>query len=130
MLTQRKLPDFARESLNSDPSEHRCPHDAWLESLELGQLANGERSQDRISTITLRLLGAYHDAAIVFQYSDVKNFSIASGSSAHGLGDWLDDQFSLTTDNTLRHDINWCFGAVSGTRLVIRRIVQGGHAPA
>jgi hypothetical protein len=47
-----------------NPEDHRCPHDAWLESLHLSEPSSGERHEIRTLSLRLRLLGAYHDGYI------------------------------------------------------------------
>jgi hypothetical protein len=42
-----------------DFNDHRCPHDAWLESATFSEPSTGSRNELRISTLTVRLLGAY-----------------------------------------------------------------------
>ncbi len=37
-----------------DPSDHRCPHDGWLESLDIAEVAAADKQ--RIMTIRVRLL--------------------------------------------------------------------------
>lgn len=107
MLTQRKLPEFASADWYLDPSDHRCPHDAWLETLEISEPAEGERKEKRQTAITVRLLGAYHDGHIVFRYVGVRKYSVASGSCEHGLGDWLRDELSLSSEGLMVHRIVW-----------------------
>jgi hypothetical protein len=110
MLAQQQLPEFVTSEWYPDPSDHRCPHDAWLETMEIRELAEGERGEIRTTTIAIRLLGAYHDGHIVFRYSGVTRYSLASDDSRRGMGDWLEDRFSISADGNLRHDITWCFG--------------------
>ncbi len=110
MTAPRQLPDFARADWYSDATDHRCPHDAWLESVELSETTEGERRETRKTAITVRLLGAYHDGHIFFRYSDVSSFAIGSPSSGRGLGDWLEDRYSLSAVDSLRHEITWCLG--------------------
>ena len=109
MIAQRQLPEFVTAGWYSDPSDHRCPHDAWLETLEVQELADGERKERRKTAITVRLLGAYHDGHIVFRYAGVKRYEIGS-SCAHGLGDWIRDAIVVSADGFLSHQITWCFG--------------------
>ena len=110
MTALRQLPEFARADWYSNPTDHRCPHDAWLESIEVSEPSKGGRREKRKTAITIRLLGAYHDGHIVFRYSDVSGFAIGSPSSGRGLGDWLEDRYSVPSIGSLRHDITWCLG--------------------
>jgi hypothetical protein len=107
MLAQPQLPEFATAPWYSDPSDHRCPHDAWLEALAISEPAEGERKEQRQTAITVRLLGAYHDGHIVFRYHRVKKHSIVSSSCERGLGDWLQDEFSHSSAGLVVHRITW-----------------------
>ena len=49
-------------------SDHRAPHDAWLEAFHLTETGVGERSEERHLSLTIRLLGAYHDRVLEFHY--------------------------------------------------------------
>jgi len=90
-----------------DPREHRCPHDAWLESATIFEPATGERAELRTTAIRVRLLGAYHDGFIEFLYPSVFTHSLSSPSCAHGLGDWLYDEFRVSPSGHLIHEIEW-----------------------
>ncbi|MDP3068960.1 MAG: hypothetical protein Q8N18_01670 [Opitutaceae bacterium] len=107
MTKQRQLPDFATAPWYSDPSDHRCPHDAWLEKLEIDEPATGKRNESRSTSITLRLLGAYHDGHIVLRYHGVRRYSLATSHCERGLGDWLEDNFSISTDHLILHLVKW-----------------------
>ena len=110
MVVQRQLPEFARSDWYSDRSDHRCPHDAWLESFEIAELADGQRKEKRRTAIVARLLGAYHDGTIVFRYSGVTKFSVASDAAERGLGDWLEDVFEIE-GSAIVHRITWETGS-------------------
>lgn len=107
MLAPPQLPEFAAARWYSGPSDHRCPHDAWLEALEISEPAEGERKEKRKTSITVRLLGAYHDGHIVFRYLGVKKHSIASGSCERGLGDWQRDELSRNSEGLVVHRVTW-----------------------
>lgn len=90
-----------------DPREHRCPHDAWLESATIFESATGERAELRAATIRIRLLGAYHDGFIELFYPHVFAHSLNTPSCEHGLGDWLYDEFRVSPSGHLIHEIEW-----------------------
>src|SRR5205809_138165 len=54
------------------PHDHRCPHDAWFESVSISEVPGGS---DRITTIRTRLFGAYHDGHIELFYPRVFSYS-------------------------------------------------------
>src|SRR5690349_10494077 len=72
-------------------TDHRCPHDAWVESIAISEPSSGERHQKRGLEISIRLLGAYHDGIIEFTYKGVHNYSMQAMRDAAGHGDWLED---------------------------------------
>lgn len=69
----------------------RCPHDAWVESLEIVEHASGERHQIREIHIKLRLLASSHRGHIYFTYENVpirsecKVALLSHGPQARGL---------------------------------------------
>ena len=98
-------------------SDHRAPHDAWLESARFEEPASGERNEVRCLSLRLRLLGAYHDQWLEFFYPRVFSYELASGDSAAGHGDWLYDEFRLSPKGNLLHEIEWADTAgTSGSR--------------
>ncbi len=93
-----------------DFTDHRCPHDAWLEELRVRELAAGPRHERRTVEITVRLLGAYHDGHIELRYQDVTAYHCdfvrpAAGDTGHS--DWRYDEFRLSDRGTLLHEIEW-----------------------
>jgi len=100
-------PAFSLEPWYSDPADHRCPHDAWLESLEIIEPATGSPGEKRRISIKLTLLGAYHDGLLVFTYFGVRRHSLTSYACDQGVGDWLRDEFSASADGMIAHRIIW-----------------------
>jgi hypothetical protein len=89
-------------------SDHRAPHDAWLEEVEISEPAEGERREIRTVSIRIRLLGAYHDGYIELVYPRVYSYQIAMhrvDGGAHR--DWRYDEFRVTDDGHLLHEIEW-----------------------
>lgn len=107
MNHQEKLPDFATAAWYKNPDDHRCPHDAWLESLAINEPSKGPRNEERRTTIIIKLLGAYHDGHIILRYQGVRNYSFDSTSSGRGMGDWLTDTFSRNEPGLICHRIIW-----------------------
>jgi hypothetical protein len=93
-----------------DPMDHRCPHDAWLESMALRESGHGEHQEIRSASMTVRLLGAYHDGHIELQYRDVTRYTLDFTSESTQFGghrDWLYDEFRLTPIGRVEHEIEW-----------------------
>jgi hypothetical protein len=100
--------------------DHRAPHDAWLESATFFEPASGERNEVRHLSLKLRLLGAYHDKWLEYYYPRVFAYEISNGRSDAGHGDWLCDEFRLSAEGHLLHEIEWAGKAGSeGSRWLI-----------
>jgi hypothetical protein len=74
-----------------------------VESVTISEPASSERHQTRELQIQIRLLGAYHDGIIEFEYSGVQNYSLG-GSGITGHGDWLRDEVE-DRDDIIRHTV-------------------------
>jgi hypothetical protein len=111
-----RLPDsalaYALAEWHYNHLEHRAPHDAWLQKLEILGLEGGEGRNCRI---VATFLGAYHDGIISLEYLDVLSYSICS--SAENLGDWQYDEIRLSEDGKVIHEIEFD----RGTWLIICR---------
>ena len=119
-----RIPNGARTLVTSDwyfdSSDHRAPHDAWLESAIIAE-APVEDGRRYVS-IRLRLFGAYHDGHIELTYRDVQRYRIqllpAGPDSRHGHRDWRHDEFRVTGENRLEHEIEWWGSRETGTWLI------------
>jgi hypothetical protein len=112
------LPAETRDFVISDwyySDFHRCPHDAWVENLEILENSSGDRSQHRDIAIRLRLLSASHAGHIHFRYQKVQAYDLnatllrRSGNAKHE--DWLADEISLASGG-LQHEIRFSSGIV------------------
>lgn len=111
-----KLPknvvDFAMAPWHYDPSDYKCPHDAWVESLKIAEVSFGERRRNRNIEIHLQLLGAYHDGFIDLIYKGVKGYTLTLPEEDNsGLntwhGDWMSDEIRLTEDGNVIHEVEF-----------------------
>ena len=101
-----------------NPNEHRCPHDGWLENLVISETA--DTNKKRKTTILIRLMAAYHDGYIEFSYPHVFSYSFEAPSSACGVGDWLCDEFRLSPNGHVIHEVEWAgFPNGKGSRWII-----------
>jgi hypothetical protein len=110
--------DLAKSNWYFNANDHRCPHDAWLESITISEPARGKRNEIRSTAIRVRLLGAYHDGYIELFYPHVLRYSLNAASSTRGVGDWGYDEFRVAPGGHLIHEIEW-FGFEDGARWVI-----------
>jgi hypothetical protein len=100
--------------------DHRAPHDAWLASAKFEELATGERSEIRHLSLRIRLLGAYHDHHLEFFYPEVYAYSMINVASRSGQGDWRYDEFRLSSEGRLLHEIEWAGSqGAEGTRWIV-----------
>jgi hypothetical protein len=110
--------DLATSDWYFDPQDHRSPHDAWLESAVLEEIASDGRQSDRISSLKIRLLGAYHDGHIEFVYPNVRAYTLDMASSARGHGDWRFDEFRVTDSGRIIHEIEWAQSSGTGRWII------------
>jgi hypothetical protein len=115
------LPEKTREfALSSWYYEdfHRCPHDAWLEKVEVFENSTGDRSQVRDIGVRVKLLSASHAGYIQFQYQKVWAYDLNKRKIEHkpGIapqhGDWLADEITLTSNGQVLHEIRFSSGIV------------------
>jgi hypothetical protein len=100
------------------PRDHRCPHDAWLESLSLAEPSSGSRHEIRTLSLQARLLGAYHDGYIELRYPRVFRYCLDIDDGEMGHRDWRYDEFRVSDGGRLIHEIEWWGPRQTGTRLI------------
>jgi hypothetical protein len=107
---------YATAPWHYDPSDHRCPHDAWVESVTIYEEKNDDNPIDRTINIRIRLLGAYHDGHIELIYQDVNSYALSKPSGipdTDSIGqwnvkyhwDWLFDEVRLSDRGMAIHEI-------------------------
>ena len=130
---QSRFPKEAYELATSDWyyefSDHRAPHDAWLESFEITEPSKGERQEIREVAMRIRLLGAYHDGYIEMHYPIVHEYQVIAGTLGQGHGDWRYDQFRLDEKGRLIHEIEWASFGASNTWVIVASDVQHNWMP-
>ena len=101
-----------------DFNDHKCPHDAWLESAIFAESSFGERNEFRLITLTIRLFGAYHDGYIELIYSGVHAYKIDMSNAGQGHGGWRYDEFCVNEKGHLVHEIEWEIYGHKGSWLI------------
>lgn len=121
-LVKERMPKdayhFAKADWHYDPTDHRCPHDSWLESISITEISSGERHEIRNNIeIKILLLGSYHDGFIELIYKNVFNYILekpakinSKDSKNIGHGDWLTDELTLSDDGHVIHEIQFVVG--------------------
>lgn len=89
---------------------HHCPHDAWLQEFKITE-SEATTGQERSNSAELRLLGAYHDGLLVLCYLRLMSFNVQASALSGGMGDWRYDEFRLSPNGNLLHEIEWASGA-------------------
>jgi len=118
---QNSLPprvfEFAAAPWHYDHTDHRCPHDGWLESLTIREIAEGDRRQHRRIEIELLLLGAFHDGHMRMTYMAVSSYLSTLPTCESPFGnkvghpDWLVDEFRLATNGLIVHNVLFSSGS-------------------
>jgi hypothetical protein len=99
-------------------SDHRAPHDAWLESAEFTEPSAGQGRENRQLSLTVRLLGAYQDGFIELHYPQVFAYTLDMQDSAAGHRDWRYDELRLSENGHLIHEIEWHYAGPTGRWLI------------
>jgi hypothetical protein len=116
-----------------NPSDHRCPHDAWLDSCQLEEVT-GPSLHNRRLDLTVRLLGAYHDGYLILRYTDVTRYRLdfqpTPQDTGHGHRDWRYDEFRAVGSRRVEHEIEWWGTACTGTWLIEAADVEASWVAA
>jgi len=132
---ERLRQDFPRGAYSLATSDwyyaddHRCPHDAWLEEVTLSETATGPRHEVRSVTMRIRLLGAHHDGHIELRYPKVFRYQLELDPALDGHRDWRYDEFRLTQDGNVLHQIEWWSLGAIGHWLIEASDVEFGWTP-
>ena len=95
--------EFALAKWHYDASDHRCPHDAWLEKFTVTEGSQGSSHELRHLGINVLLIGSFQDGFLSLEYERVHRFSMGAATKS-GFGDWLIDEIRLAEDG--RHVIH------------------------
>ena len=87
---------------------HQCPHDSWVNSIDVKEISSGSRQEIRMINIIIALLGVFHDGSFEIEYINVQEYEIRRTkpliSSQIGHGDWIIDEFNFESVG-IRHEI-------------------------
>ena len=100
-------------------NDRRCPHDSWLEEAVIEEPSTGLRHEIRHTCLSLSLLGAYHDLQISIRYRGVTSLKIDATGLAGGLGNWRYDEFRITEEGLLIHEVEWMSARTHSTWVVV-----------
>ncbi len=103
---------FASNPAHFNLDSHSSLHDAWLESLNVREIAEGKRKEIRRLEIQLCLLGPFHDRWIHLHYAEVTQYSLHASPNYSdqrngqiGHGDLLAHEIRLGRDGLLLHEL-------------------------
>lgn len=109
--------NFALADWRLNPANHRCPHDSWVEYIKIYEVSSGERQENRIIEIEVKLLGAYHDGYLQLNYKNAFKYSLSKSDSSENPeewlynhenhGDWLYDEIRLSEKGLVLHEIEF-----------------------
>lgn len=101
---------FAEAPWHYKPADPRCPHDSWVEQVQISEPSRGQRNELRGIDLLVRLLGAYHDRHIEIRYGNVHHYTMEASRSegaTDGHGDWLIDEVRLSPTGTVLHEMQF-----------------------
>lgn len=109
---------YALASWHCDVTDHRCIHDSRVELITVVEAGAGERKENRVLGIVIRLLAAHQDRHLILKFPEVRRYSIQR-NPAHptrqaetGHGDVLDDSIKLAADGYVLYTLRAEFGTV------------------
>lgn len=100
-------PAFSTEPWYSDPRDYRCPQDATLDSVEIGEQASTDLNDSLRPAMVVKLLSTHSQGTILFSYFGVRRHSLTCYQCDQGAGTWLRDEFSRSDDDLTQHRIFW-----------------------
>lgn len=112
-----------------DFRQHKCPHDAWLEWAKFEEPSEGDRHERRTVSLSINLLGAYHDGTIELRYPRVFEYRLSSAALDGGHRDWRYDEFRLDERGRLVHEIEWCGHKDTGSWLIVASDIEYTWSP-
>ena len=98
--------------------------------MSIDEPAIGERQDRRVIAIRVRLLGAYHDGHIELYYPRVWMYQLDITNREHGHRDWRYDEFRVTAEGRVAHEIEWSGFQDTGRWLIEASDVQFRWIPA
>lgn len=110
-------------------NNRRGPHDAWLQEVRMVEHESPDRHQPRKVEMVVRLLNAHHDHVLQFRYPTVLEYSLQLTYGLWGHRDWRYDEFRLSDDGKLIHEIEWAGPQETGRWLIVSDDVHYDVSP-
>lgn len=106
-----KFPPSAYTLATSDwyysSSDSRCPHDARLRSLTISEPPHPKGHEPLVVSLRIRLMGWQDDGHIELFYPRVYSYRLDTNNVRRGHCDWRYDEFRVTENGRLLHEIEW-----------------------
>jgi hypothetical protein len=110
-------------------SDPRSPHDAWLTELRLIEHPRDNKDvRTRALDISVRLINGRHDRYLDFFYSGVSSYDLRISDGDLGQRDWRYDEFRLTEENKVVHEIEWYGPRPTGRWVIVASEIQLVHS--
>lgn len=107
---QHQLPPVVHQLATSSwyySGDHpRSPHDARLRTLSISEERNLLSGSCQLNII-VHLLSAARSLQLRFVYLDVHRYCLDYVGGSHGHQDWRFDEFRLSSEKQLEHEIEW-----------------------
>ena len=104
-------------------SDPRAPHDAHLKTISISETPPDETDVFPIVTIRIRLFSA-RGGIIEYFYPQVFRYQLACSGYHSFHSDWRYDEFRLSDDDHVLHEIEWYHAGESGRWLIESSDVQ------
>lgn len=104
-------------------ADPRAPHDAHLQSITVSEAQSEAPDAFPVVTIRIRLLSA-QGGIIEFLYPQVFRYNLVCSGSHSFHSDWRYDEFRLSDDDYVIHEIEWWHAGESGRWLIESSDVQ------
>lgn len=122
-----KLPQNARNFAffegHYDITHPQCPHDSWVEFVNVHEISQGKRNEIRHIEINAKFLDARHEGFFEITYKNVQSYNMSLASSVKavpydyapakiGHGDWIVDEITINPSGHVLHEIEFSDSAV------------------
>ncbi len=121
---------LATASWYFDFSDRRSPHDGRLLDLRVTERTVDEKTGRTVIDLIVRLRNAYDDAHLEFLYPEVVEYRLHLSDGDWGHRDWRYDEFRLSEDGHVLHEIEWSGPSETGRWVIVASDVLFRVAPA
>src|SRR5687767_8906693 len=94
---------FAAAPWHHDFSDHRAPHDAWVQSFRFVDASLPDGGDKRLVDLEIVLLGAYHDGHLHLTYRRVHRYALAGMDVRDGPTEIYRDEVRLSKSKRVLH---------------------------